>query len=80
MANPDIIRVGNLNIDTASYRLHKDETPVKLTPTEWALLKELVQHPNQVLTHRTLLRRVWGDEYSTENDYVHTYISRLRRK
>ncbi|MEL7233421.1 MAG: winged helix-turn-helix domain-containing protein, partial [Chloroflexota bacterium] len=80
MATAEIIRVGNLNIDTGSYRLHKDKAPVKLTPTEWALLKELVQHPNQVLTHRTLLRRVWGEEYATENDYVHTYISRLRRK
>lgn len=74
------LQVGHLDIDLNSYRLLRDGQPVRLTPTEWALLRELVHHPNQVLSHRTLLQRVWGDEYTVEFDYVHTYISRLRRK
>jgi DNA-binding winged helix-turn-helix (wHTH) protein/tetratricopeptide (TPR) repeat protein len=77
---PDTIQIGNLEIEPAAYRLTKAGEPLRLTPTEWALLREFTSHPNQVLTHRALLRRVWGDEYTTENDYVHTYVSRLRRK
>lgn len=76
----DIIRLGKLEIHLNSYRLLKNGEQVRLTPTEWALLRELIQHPNQVLSHRTLLQRVWGEEYATEYDYVHTYVSRLRRK
>ena len=76
----DMIRAGRLEIDLQAYRLMRDSKPVRLTRTEWALLGELVQHKNQVLSHRTLLQRVWGMEYGSESDYVHTYISRLRRK
>ncbi len=80
MPNPDLIYLDDLTINFASYRLLRDGQPIRLTPTEWSLLRELTQHPNQVLTHRTLLKRVWGEEYETELDYVHTYVSRLRRK
>ncbi len=76
----EMIRAGQLEIDLQAYRLLRDNKPVRLTRTEWALLGELVQHKNQVLSHRTLLQRVWGMEYGSESDYVHTYISRLRRK
>jgi tetratricopeptide (TPR) repeat protein/DNA-binding winged helix-turn-helix (wHTH) protein len=76
----ELIRAGHLEIDLQAYRLMRDSKPVRLTRTEWALLGELVQHKNQVLSHRTLLQRVWGMEYGSESDYVHTYISRLRRK
>ncbi|MEO0561836.1 MAG: winged helix-turn-helix domain-containing protein, partial [Chloroflexota bacterium] len=80
MISPNTVRVGDLEIDLASYRLLREGEAVRLTPTEWSMLRELLQHPNQVLSHRTLLKRVWGDEYDTELDYVHTYVSRLRRK
>ncbi len=80
MPDADVITLDELEIDLTSYRLTKNGELVRLTPTEWALLREFATHPNQVLTHRTLLRRVWGEEYTSENDYVHTYVSRLRRK
>ena len=80
MANTNSIVIGDLDIDLGNYRLLRNGELIKLTPTEWSLLRELVNHPNQVLSHRTLLQRVWGAEYATEFDYVHTYISRLRRK
>ncbi len=80
MPPSDRIRIGSLDIDLAIYRLTRDGEAVRLTPTEWSLLRELVHHPNHVLSHRTLLKRVWGEEYETELDYVHTYVSRLRRK
>lgn len=74
------LRVGTLEIDLERLRLLRAGAEVKLTRTEWALLRELVRHPEQVLSHRTLLQRVWGSAYGDESDYVHTYISRLRRK
>ncbi len=80
VAGLERITTGSLEIDFSAYRLLRAGKPVRLTRTEWALLAELARHQNQVLSHRTLLQRVWGTEYGSESDYVHTYISRLRRK
>ena len=51
-----------------------------LTPTEFALLRELVTERGKVLTHAHLLRRVWGRGYETETEYVRVYVRRLRAK
>ena len=51
-----------------------------LTPTEFALLRELVTERGKVLTHAQLLRRVWGRGYETETEYVRVYVRRLRAK
>jgi DNA-binding winged helix-turn-helix (wHTH) protein/tetratricopeptide (TPR) repeat protein len=72
--------MSHIEIDLSGYRLLRDGQPVHLTRMEWALLGELARHPGQVLTHRVLLQRVWGEVYGDENDYLHTYIRRLRRK
>jgi len=74
------IKVDNLDIDTEHYSLLKDGVSVHLTRTEWMLLNMLLAHDGQVVSHRQVLQLVWGAEYGDENDYVHTYISRLRRK
>lgn len=54
--------------------------PVKLTPTEYKLLYQLVRNAGRVLPVDTLLGKVWGDEYRGDLDYLKTYISRLRKK
>lgn len=54
--------------------------PIKLTPTEYKLLYQLVRNAGRVLPFETLLTKVWGDEYRTDMDYLKTYISRLRKK
>jgi two-component system KDP operon response regulator KdpE len=54
--------------------------PVHLTPTEFALLRELAVNRGKLLTHAHLLRRVWGHGYETETEYVRVYIRRLRAK
>jgi DNA-binding response OmpR family regulator len=54
--------------------------PVQLTATEFRLLAYLLQNAGQVLTHRTILDKVWGWEYQDSVDYVHVYLSHLRRK
>ena len=53
---------------------------VHLTPTEFALLRELATNRGKLLTHAHLLRRVWGHGYETETEYVRVYVRRLRAK
>jgi two-component system KDP operon response regulator KdpE len=53
---------------------------VHLTPHEFKLLAALVKKAGKVLTHRQLLREVWGPEYGDENHYVRVYMAQLRRK
>jgi len=53
---------------------------IKLSPTEYNLLRELVQNAGKVLTHQMLLSRVWGTEYGEEIEYLRVYIGRLRNK
>lgn len=56
------------------------EREIKLTPTEFSLLLHLMVHAGKVLTHRNILRTVWGPEYGEEADYLRVYIRQLRRK
>lgn len=71
---------GGLVIDFEARAVSVDGRPVRLTPTEYDLLRALVAHPGRVMTDRTLLQAVWGAEYASENHYLHVYIGRLRRK
>jgi two-component system, OmpR family, KDP operon response regulator KdpE len=68
------------SIDLASQQVRRDGAPVHLTPTEFALLRELAINRGKLLTHAHLLRRVWGRGYETETEYVRVYIRRLRAK
>ena len=73
-------RFGHLEIDLAGHRVLREGAAVHLTPTEFALLEQLVLHPNKLLTHRMLLQSVWGSEYRDELEYLRVYMGRLRRK
>ncbi len=73
-------QVGGLQIDFASRQVSVDGRRIHLTPTEYGLLEQLALAPGRVLTHPTLLQRVWGPEYRDEADYLWAYVSRLRRK
>ena len=53
---------------------------MRLRPTEYRLLYQMVSNPGQLLTHDTLLERVWGPEYKGEHQYVRTYVTYLRQK
>jgi two-component system KDP operon response regulator KdpE len=74
------LRYGDLEIDLERRRVQRAEQEIRLTPTEFTLLAELVTHPGKVLTHRALLQKVWGPEYGSENEYLRVYINRLRHK
>jgi len=69
-----------LSIDFSRRRIVVRGKEVHLRPTEFRLLYHLVSNAGQVLTHETLLRRVWGYEYRDEDQYLWLYITYLRRK
>ena len=70
----------DLEMDLANRQVTRDGTELHLTPTEFALLRELVVNRGKLLTHSQLLRRVWGPGYETETEYVRVYVRRLRAK
>jgi two-component system KDP operon response regulator KdpE len=75
-----IFRDGALSVDLASRLVTLQGEPVRLSATEYALLRMFVQHAGKVLTHRQLLREVWGPQYETETQYLRVYMTMLRRK
>ena len=75
-----ILTCGNLTLDVAQRKVTAGMREVKLTPTEYELLKVLIQYPGKVLTHKQLLKAVWGDSYTHDTQYVRVYIGQLRRK
>jgi two-component system, OmpR family, KDP operon response regulator KdpE len=77
---PPIVTAGDVVIDLASQQVMLKGEPVHLTPTEFALLRELVINRGKLLSHAHLLRRVWGPGYQTETEYVRVYVRRLRAK
>ena len=70
----------NLSIDFSRCKVIIKGKEVHLRPTEYRLLYHLVSNAGQVLTHETLLRRVWGYEYRDEDHYLWLYITYLRKK
>ncbi len=77
---PTTITIGDLQIDLSSEQVQLAGTDVHLTPTEFALLRELAVNRGKLLSRTHLLRQVWGRAYETETEYVRVYISRLRSK
>jgi two-component system KDP operon response regulator KdpE len=70
----------DLTIDLTNRKVSVDGNEISLTPTEYDILKALVQHAGKVLTHRQLLRTVWGIAYEDENHMLRVNVSNLRRK
>jgi two-component system KDP operon response regulator KdpE len=71
---------GPLRIDLTRRRVTMNGQGVRLTRTEYNLLRELATHPNRVLLHEELLTAVWGFEYRNDLDYLRAYVRYLRRK
>jgi two-component system KDP operon response regulator KdpE len=72
--------VGPLKVDFAQRQVLVNGKEVKLTPTEYDLLKVLIKNSGKILTRQMLLSQVWGTGYGTESHYLHVYIGQLRRK
>jgi two-component system KDP operon response regulator KdpE len=78
--SPLTIEVGDVVVDLEMRLVTRAGEVVHLTPTEFALLRELAVNRGKLLTHAQLLRRVWGPGYATETEYVRVYVRRLRAK
>ncbi len=70
----------NVEIDLAARRVRRGGEDVHLTPIEYRLLSHLIGHAGKVLTHRQLLRAVWGPSHVEQNHYLRVYMGNLRQK
>jgi two-component system KDP operon response regulator KdpE len=71
---------GHLAVDFSSHTVTVNQQEVKLTATEYALLKVLAQHAGKVVTHKQLLREVWGPNAEEQSQYLRVYMNHLRKK
>jgi two-component system, OmpR family, KDP operon response regulator KdpE len=75
-----VIEVGDLRINLPGRAVTVAGKQVQLTPNEFDLLRLFARHRGKLLTHKTILREVWGPAYDAESHYLHVYVSQLRRK
>jgi len=74
------IHIKDLLINIQAHRAFVNGEEMHLTRTEFALLVELAQNQESILTHENLLARVWGPEYRDSSHYLHIYLGRIRKK
>jgi two-component system, OmpR family, KDP operon response regulator KdpE len=74
------VEIGDLRLDFAKRLVTMGGRVVSLTPTEYELLRVLAQNEGKLLTHPAILREVWGPAYREESNYLHVFVSQLRRK
>jgi two-component system KDP operon response regulator KdpE len=78
--NEPVFQFGDLTVDLARRLVTVRAQTVTLTPTEYDILRTLIQHAGKVLTHRQLLRAVWGTAYENETHLLRVNVSNLRSK
>ena len=75
-----VFRHGDLEVDVVAHIAKRAGSEVKLSATEWALLALLIRHAGRVLTHRQILREVWGPKAEEHRQYLRVYFTHLRKK
>lgn len=75
-----VFSVGELRVDLVNRQVFVDGGEIRLTPTEYRLLATLVKHAGKVVTHRHLLKEVWGPDSVEETHYLRVYMAQLRQK
>jgi two-component system KDP operon response regulator KdpE len=75
-----VLRVGPLEIDRDARAVRRDGELLRLTPHEFDLIRVLAEHEGKLMSHAAILREVWGPAYGRESNYLHVYVSQLRRK
>ena len=75
-----VCEFGKIRVDLGRRAVLRAGQPVHLTPIEYRLLAYLIAHPDSVLTHRQLLKNVWGPSYADDSHYVRVYMGHLRKK
>ena len=79
-ATEPTVRINELDLDLEKRAVTMRDEPVHLTPHEFELLRVLAQNEGKLLTHKAILRQVWGPAYQRESSYLHVFVSQLRRK
>ena len=79
-ANISTVTFGDLTIDYANRLVKKESETIKLTATEYALLSLLSRHDGKVLTHKFLLKEVWGSHQQNESQYLRVFVAQVRKK
>jgi two-component system KDP operon response regulator KdpE len=75
-----VFKNGDLIVDLAARTVTRGGREIKLTATEYALLRLFVRHPGRVLTHRYILREIWGPKSEDHRQYLRVYVTHLRQK
>jgi two-component system KDP operon response regulator KdpE len=75
-----IFRNGDLEVDLSARIVRQSGKEIKLTPIEYSLLRQFVTHAGKVLTHRQVLREVWGPNSEAQTHYLRVYMAHLREK
>jgi two-component system KDP operon response regulator KdpE len=75
-----VFKHGDLVVDLTTRIVTRAGQEVKLTGTEYALLRLFVRHPGRVLTHRYILREIWGPKSEEHRQYLRVYVTHLRQK
>ena len=75
-----LLEIGELRIDLEKRLVTMAGVPVALTPIEYDLLRLFAVNEGKLLTHPAILREIWGPAYGEESNYLHVYVSHLRRK
>jgi two-component system KDP operon response regulator KdpE len=79
-----VVTLGNATVDLSNYsvvtNIDGESRQVRLTPTEWQVLKLLIRNPGKLVTRQTLLTEIWGSEHVSDTGYLRLYISQLRKK
>jgi two-component system KDP operon response regulator KdpE len=80
MLDSPLVQFGNVEVDLAGHTVSKRGQPVRLTAIEYKLLSVLLANAGRVMTHRHLLREVWGTSHSESTHYLRIYVAHLRQK
>jgi two-component system, OmpR family, KDP operon response regulator KdpE len=80
VADNAVFHSGPLQVDLSSRLVTMKGREIKLTPTEYSLLRLLVRNAGKVVTHRQILKEVWGPNYAEQTHYLRVYMAHLREK
>lgn len=75
-----MVQTADFTLDTGARQAFRGTTEVRLTPTEWKIIDQLVAHPGRLITQGQLLLEVWGPAYAKELQYLRVYLNQLRKK
>jgi len=78
--SPEPFTSGRLSVDLITREVRVEGQLIRLTPTEYGLLRTLVQHAGRVVTHGQILRELWGPNVDQDTNYLRVYITGLRKK